>query len=99
LATPAGKSTLKDAAWLGKLAWPVPVTVTADARPLSDALKEKLVVVTAAGASRRADLAVLDEAPAPLVSPKVAPTPITPTVATTVSHFVLGRDISDLLQI
>jgi hypothetical protein len=99
LATPAGRSTLRDAAWLVKSACPVPVTVTVDVGPLTDALKEKLVVVTAVVASRCADLADLDEAPALPASPKVVPTPITPTVATIGSHFVFVRDISDLLQI
>jgi hypothetical protein len=99
LATPAGRSTLREAAWLVKSACPVPVTVTVDVGPLTDALKEKLVVVTAVVASRCADLADLDEAPALPASPKVVPTPITPTVATTGSHFVFVRDISDLLQI
>jgi hypothetical protein len=84
-----------------KSARPVPVTVTVDAGPLTDAVKEKLVVVTAVVALRCADLADLDdldEAPALPANPKVA-TPITPTMETTVSHFVLLRDISDLLQI
>jgi hypothetical protein len=75
------------------------VTVTVVAGALTDALKEKLVDVTAVAAVRCADRADLDEAPALPANPKVAPTPITPTVETTVSHFVPLRDISDLLQI
>jgi hypothetical protein len=74
-------------------ACPVPVTVTVEARPLNDALKEKLVVVTAVVATGRAGLTVLDAAPALPASPRVAPIPITATVATTVSHFVPVRDI------
>jgi hypothetical protein len=100
LATPAGTSTLNDAVWVAKSACPVPVTVS-DGGPLTDALKEKLVVVTAVVAARCVDLADradLDEAPAVPARPKIAPTPITPTEATTVSHFVPVRDISGLLQ-
>jgi hypothetical protein len=103
LATTAGRSTLKDAVWLVKSARPVPVTVAVDEGPLIDALKEKVVVVTAAAALRctdcadLADLADLDEAPALPANPKVAPTPITPTEATTVSNLVLVRAIPDLL--
>jgi hypothetical protein len=82
-----------------KSACPVPLTVTVDEAPLTDALKEKLVVVTAVVASRCADLAALEEAPALPTSPNVAPSPIAPTVATTGSHFVFVRDISDLLAI
>jgi hypothetical protein len=81
-----------------KSACPVPVTVS-DAAPPTDALKEKLVVVTAVVASRCADLADLDEAPALPTSPKMAPTPIAPTEATTGNHLARVRDISDLLHI
>jgi hypothetical protein len=99
LATPAGRRTLNDAAWVVKSACPVPVSVTDDAGPLIDALNVKLVVVTAVVTSRCADLADRDEAPALPVSPKVAPMPITPAAVATVSHFLLVRAISHPLQL